>query len=79
MSTESTPDISARLACGYDELTRVEDALRDAERRLLAAHLDGARQQSAERPEQLYREVLSLRDRSRQVLSELGDTWVADR
>lgn len=85
MSQESCTDANnpvqpgSRLASGFDELTRVEEALREAERRLHAAHLDCARQQAAERPEALYREVLSLRDRSRQVLSELGEIWVADR
>ncbi len=78
MTTQSI-DISARLACGYDELTRVDEALREAERRLHAAHLACARQQATQRPHEIYREVQSLRDRSRQVLSELGEIWVTER
>ncbi len=85
MSQESCTDnndlvqAGSRLASGYDELTRVDEALREAERRLHAAHLDCARQQPTQRPHEIYREVQSLRDRSRQVLSELGEIWVAER
>lgn len=68
----------SRLASGYDELTRVDQALRDAERRLDQAHRDCAGQLGPRQATEAYREVLSLRHRSRQVLSELGEIWVAD-
>lgn len=85
MSHESCTDNNAAvqagssLASGYDELTRVDQALRDAERRLDQAHRDCAGQLGPRQATEVYREVLSLRDRSRQVLSELAEIWVADR
>jgi len=84
MSQELHRDPSGRfnaaaiLASGYDELTRVDQALRDAERRLEAAH----RRCGANGPQQaleLYLEIMALRDRSRRVLAVLGEVWVADR
>jgi len=71
-------DAGEILASGYDELTRVDEALRDAERQLRAAHSqcleDGPR-----RAQQLYLEVIALRDKSRSMLAVLGEIWVADR
>ena len=69
-------DAGAILAFGYDELTRVDEALRDAQQRLDAAH----RGCSAHGPEQaleLYLEIIALRAKSRRVLAVLGDIWVA--
>lgn len=84
MSQELHSDRSDRfdaglvLASGYDELTRVDQALRDAEQRLWAAHAlcmeHGPRQ-----AQEVYLEVVALRDRTRQVLALLGDIWAADR
>jgi hypothetical protein len=57
-------------------LTRVDEALRSAQLRLAAAHRH--RSQDA-RAEELYREILSLRARSRRMLAELAELWAADR
>lgn len=69
-------DASVMLASGYQELTRVEQALREAEKRLAAAHRrrmeHGPRQ-----AQELYREVVALRGRSRLMLAVLGEIWVA--
>ena len=70
---------ASRLASGYDELTRLDLALRDAERRLEAAHRGYAQQPGSGQVAELYLEVLSLRDRVRRVLKELAEIWVADR
>lgn len=69
----------ALLASGYDELTRVDAALREAERKLAAAHRLGAEQARPAQATEHYLEILALRDRTRQVLTELGEIWVADR
>ena len=70
-------DTSVILASGYDELTRVDHALRNAERRLQAAH--GERiGQGPQRAQELYLEVIALRHRSRQVLKVLAEIWVAE-
>jgi hypothetical protein len=78
---DSSPSTVAasRLASGYDELTRVDQALREAERRLEAAHRLCAQQPGAQQAQALYLEVLALRDRARRVLIELAEMWVADR
>ena len=70
---------TSRLISGYDELTRVDLALRDAERRLAAAHSLCPQQPGAQQAQKLYLEVLALRDRARRVLIELAEDWVADR
>jgi hypothetical protein len=70
---------ASRLMSGYDELTRVDLALREAERRLAAAHRMSPAQQGAQQAQALYLEVLALRDRARRVLTELADDWAADR
>lgn len=70
---------TSRLASGYDELTRLDLALVDAERRLEAAHRECAQQPGSGRAAELYLEVLALRDRARRVLSQLGEFWVSDR
>jgi hypothetical protein len=74
-----SPDPGRRLASGYIELTRIDEALRAAQQRLMAAHLLRARQQDAGRAELVYREILCLRDRSRRMLAELAEIWAADR
>lgn len=81
LCTDSNIPVQAasRLASGYDELTRLDLALRDAERRLEAAHRECAQQPGSGQAAELYREVLSLRDRARRVLTELAEIWVADR
>jgi hypothetical protein len=71
-------DMNAILASGYDELTRVDQALRDAERRLEAAHAACI----AHRPRlarEAYEEVVALRGKSRLMLATLGDMWVGRR
>jgi hypothetical protein len=69
----------SRLVSGYDELTRVDLALREAERRLAAAHSLSPQQAGAQQAQAAYLEVLALRDRARRVLIELAEDWVADR
>ena len=68
----------SRLASGYDELKRVDRALRDAERALEAAHRECAQHHDVRQAQALYREVLALRDEARRVLIELAQMWVAD-
>lgn len=70
---------ASRLTCGYDELTRVDQALREAERRLADAHSLSAHQLGAQQAQVVYLEVLALRDRARRVLVELGEIWISDR
>ena len=69
-------DTSVILASGYDELTRVDQALRDAELRLKAAHSKFV-EHGPQRAQELYLEVIALRHRSRQVLKVLAEIWVA--
>lgn len=82
MSQELHADPSDRidardiLASGYDELTRVDMALRDAEQRLQAAH-GACMGDGPQRAQELYLEVIALRHRSRLVLAVLGEIWVA--
>lgn len=66
------------LASGYDELTRVDQALRNAEQRLDAAHSECTKH-GPRRAQELYLEVIALRDRSSLVLKVLGEIWVAER
>jgi hypothetical protein len=70
---------TSRLASRYTELTRLDDALRDAEWRLAAAHRLCAQDPGAQQTQAVYLEVLALRDRARRVLTELAEMWVADR
>jgi hypothetical protein len=70
-------DTSGILVSGYDELTRVDQALRDAEQRLRAAHILRT-EHGPRRAQELYQEVIALRDRSRLVLAVLGEIWVAE-
>jgi hypothetical protein len=70
---------ACELASGYDELTRVDQALRDAERRLETAHRLSSRHTGAVELQELYLEVLALRGRARRVLKELSELWVRDR
>lgn len=65
------------LVCGYDELTRVDRALRDAEQRLKTAHAMCG-EHGPSHAQEVYQEVVALRDRTRQVLAVLGEIWVAD-
>jgi hypothetical protein len=74
-----SPDPGRRLASGYIELTRIDEALSAAEQRLLAAHRLRAQQRDAGPAELVYREILFLRDRSRRMLAELAEIWAADR
>jgi hypothetical protein len=75
---ETTPasDLPARLRSGYEQLTQVDQALRDAEQRLLNAHVQPGR--DGARAQEVYLEVLSLRDRSRRVLDELAEVWAGE-
>jgi hypothetical protein len=75
-STSST-DLAHQLRSGYAELSQVDEALRQAEEKLRAAHGHVAKGQAA-RTEALYREVLSLRQQSRVVLDGLADMWLAE-
>ena len=58
---------------------RVDQALREAERRLETAHRLCAQPPGAQHTQAAYLEVLALRDRARRVLTELAEMWVADR
>lgn len=69
---------SAILASGYDELTRVDQELRAAQQRLDAAHIQCG-EHGPQRAQAAYREVITLRDRSKLVLAVLGEMWVAER
>ena len=71
-------DINTRLASGYGELTRLDQALREAEQRLNAAHRLCAGQHGTRQAKELYREIIALRDRSRLVLADLGEIWIAE-
>src|SRR4051794_29560495 len=74
----SQPAVQAasRLASGYDELKRVDRALRDAERALEAAHRQCAQHHDVRQAQALYLEVLALRHEARRVLVELAHMWV---
>lgn len=78
-NSHDTPMTATRLASGYDELTQVDQALGEAERRLAAAHRRCGQWSGPSHAQELYRELLALRDRSRRMLSELAEIWVADR
>ena len=69
-------DTSVILASSYDQLTRVDQALRNAERRLQAAH-SKCTEHGPLRAQKLYLEVVALRQRSRQMLKVLAEIWVA--
>lgn len=71
-------DTSTILASGYDQLKLVDQALRDAEKRLRAAHIQCI-EHGPRRAQALYQEVIALRDRSRLMLAVLGELWVAER
>lgn len=73
-------DTAARLAAGYVALTQVDEAIRAAQQRLEAAHLRCSQPpRGAVGAEQIYGEILALRDRSRRMLAELAEIWVAER
>jgi DNA-binding PucR family transcriptional regulator len=76
-SKSPRPGRPQKLCSGYAELQDVDQALRDAEHRLEAAHKQFARGVGP-RPDSLFREVLQLRDHSRRLLDELGDLFVED-
>lgn len=72
-------DTAARLAAGYVALTQVDEAIRAAQQRLQAAHLRCSQQQrGAVGAEEIYGEILALRDCSRRMLAELAEIWVAE-
>lgn len=66
-----------QLGAGYAQLQDVDQALREAERDLRAAHRDFAARQGP-RPEAVYLEVLRLREQSRLLLRQLGDLFLRD-
>jgi hypothetical protein len=73
-------DTAARLVAGYVQLTQVDEAIRAAQQRLEAAHLRCSQQRhGAASAEQIYAEILALRGRSRRMLAELAQIWVAER
>ncbi len=73
-------DTAARLVARYVELTRVDEAIRAAQQRLEAARLRcSPKQQGGNSAAEIYGEILALRDRSRQMLVELAEIWVAER
>lgn len=71
-SASSTPD---QLNAGYAQLQDVDQALREAERDLQAAHRDFAGRQGP-RPEAVYLEVVRLREQSRLLLNQLADLFL---
>lgn len=66
--------ISEVLASDYRALEQVDQALRQAERNLLAAHFQPA-DRVGPRPEVIFQEVLTLRAKSRQLLTGLGEKF----
>ena len=77
-----TPPVAAQqrlceLSCGYAELEEVDEALREAEQGLKAAHADFANSKGP-RPEALYREVVRLREKSRRLLDELAEMFLGE-
>jgi hypothetical protein len=70
----STPQL---LSAGYAELRNVDQALREAEQNLKAAHHDFANRKGP-RPDSIYREVLRLREQSRRLLDQLGDLFLRE-
>ncbi len=66
--------ISEVLASDYRALEQVDQALRLAERNLLAAHFQPAARVGP-RPEVIFQQVLTLRARSRQLLTGLGEKF----
>jgi hypothetical protein len=68
----STPE---QLSAGYAQLQDVDQALREAERDLHAAHRDFAARQGP-RPETVYLEVVRLRQQSRLLLNQLHDLFL---
>lgn len=68
----STPE---QLSAGYAQLQDVDQALREAERDLRAAHRDFAARQGP-RPEAVYLEVVRLRQQSRLLLNRLADLFL---
>lgn len=73
MQPDSAP---VDLASGYAELERIDAALAEAERQLDEAHRDGAGR-AGPPPDALYREVVRLRQCSRQLLNRLCDLLIA--
>lgn len=71
-------DTNAILASGYDELTRVDQAIRETEKRLLAAHV-ACTELGPLRAQEVYQEVVALRGRSRLILAVLGEIWAGER
>jgi hypothetical protein len=74
------PEFSSRpdlLSAGYAELKIVDEALRDAEQRLQAAHRQFALG-LGKQPDGLYCDVVLLRQRSRRMLDALGDLFYLD-
>lgn len=72
------PGRPQKIRRGYAELQQLDQALRQAEHRLQAAHAQFACGQGPRPDSGLYREVLELRDRSRRLLDELGDLFTAE-
>lgn len=70
-------DKRVMLASSYDELMRVDHALRSAERRLQAAHSQRV-DNGPQRARELYLEVIALRHRSSLMLKVLAEIWVAE-
>lgn len=75
-----TPSISTgpeQLSAGYAELQGVDQALREAEQSLKAAHRDFANRQGP-RPDSVYQEVVRLRGQSRLLLNQLAALLLRD-
>lgn len=66
-----------QLSAGYAQLEDVEQALREAERDLQAAHRDFAAR-AGPRPEAVYLEVVRLRGQARVLLNQLADLFLRD-
>lgn len=72
------PPVSpSSLASSYAELEAIDDALREAEQRLKAAHLAYAKREGP-CPDHQYREVVHLRERSRELLDDLADLFLGE-
>jgi hypothetical protein len=78
LQKDATHPGGGRLSSRYDELREVDHALREAEGRLQAAHSIRRGQVDARTAQELYQEILALRSRSRRMLQDLAEIWVAE-
>lgn len=76
-SPSNPPSTPQQLSTGYAQLQDVDQALREAELELHAAHRDFAARQGPA-PDSIYREVLRLRRQARLMLDQLADLFLSE-